>query len=71
METEITKSKKSEAGNVAGTIVIKSPYENVIMTCYKVMSSPQFKGGRKSPQYALIGVQNNEGSSFWFKIPPF
>lgn len=64
METEAVKEEKPETENVTGTIIIESPNENVVMTCYKVMSSQKFKGGKKSPQYALIGVQCNGGSSF-------
>ena len=57
MEKEIAKGE-------TGSIVIESPNENIVMTCCKVMSSPQFKGGKKFPKYALIGVQSNGGSSF-------
>lgn len=64
MEKEIAKGENPETGNVTGSIVIESPNENIVMTCCKVMSSPQFKGGKKSPKYALIGVQSNGGSSF-------
>ena len=64
METEIANGENPETGNVTGSIVIESPNENIVMTCCKVMSSPQFKGGKKSPKYALIGVQSNGGSSF-------
>ena len=43
MSTEIAKETGNNA-NVTGTIVITSPYENVIATCYKVLSSLAFKG---------------------------
>ncbi len=49
---------------VAGTITITSPNENVIATCYKVLSSGKMRGGKSSPQYALIGVSSGI-SSFW------
>lgn len=64
METEFVKVQKPENENVTGSIIIESPNENVVMTCYKVMSSQKFKGGKKSPKYALIGVQRNGASSF-------
>ena len=50
--------------HVTGSIVITSPHENVIVTCYKVSASEKMKGGKNSPQYALFGVSNG-GSSFW------
>lgn len=50
--------------HVTGSIVITSPHENVIVTCYKVSASQKMKGGKNSPQYALFGVSNG-GSSFW------
>lgn len=46
MEKEIAKGENPETGNVTGSIVIESPNENIVMTCCKVMSSPQFKGGK-------------------------
>ena len=48
----------------SGLIVITSPHENVIATCYKVASSNKMRGGKGSPQYALFGVDRG-GSSFW------
>lgn len=50
--------------NVTGQITITSPHENVITTCYKVLSSGKIYGGKSSPQYALFGV-NNGISFFW------
>ena len=64
MSTEIAQKYDSENQKVTGTIVISSPNENVIATCYKVISSGKMKGGKKSPQYALFGVSNGI-SSFW------
>ena len=51
-------------GNVTGAITITSPNENVIATCYKVLSSGKMRGGKSSPKYALYGVSNGI-SSFW------
>jgi transcriptional regulator with XRE-family HTH domain len=45
-------------------IVITSPHENAIVTCYKVISTAKMKGGKKSPQYALFGVGSG-GSAYW------
>ena len=63
MSTEIAKERSNNA-NVTGTIVIASPHENVIATCYKVSSSGKMLGGKSSPQYALFGVSNGI-ASFW------
>ena len=64
MSTEIAQTSGSGSGNVTGTIVITSPHENVIATCYKVSSSGKMSGGKSSPQYALYGVSNGT-PSFW------
>ncbi|MBE6987747.1 MAG: helix-turn-helix transcriptional regulator [Ruminococcaceae bacterium] len=64
MSTEIVQTSGSASGNVTGTIVITSPHENVIATCYKVSSSGKMSGGKSSPQYALYGVSNGT-LSFW------
>ena len=64
MAAEIAQDFDSKSTNVTGTIVITSPHENVIATCYKVLSSGKMFGGKSSPQYALIGVSNGV-SSFW------
>ena len=63
MSTEIAKETGNNA-NVTGTIVITSPHENVIATCYKVLSSGKMSGGKSSPQYCLFGVSNGS-ASFW------
>ncbi len=47
-----------------GTIVITSPHENTVVSCYKVTSSQMMNVGRKSPQYALFGISSG-GSAFW------
>ena len=64
MSTEIAQEADPKNENVTGTITITSPYENVIITCYKVLSSGKMLGGKSSPQYALFGVSNGV-SSFW------
>ena len=50
--------------NRSGLIVITSPHENVIASCYKVSASGKMRGGKASPQYALFGVDRG-GSNFW------
>lgn len=62
MSEEIAQNNNSENQKVTGTIIISSPNENVIATCYKVMSSGKMKRGKKSPQYALFGVSNGSSS---------
>lgn len=64
MGIETTKENHSDNVNVTGNIVITSPNENVIATCYKVCSSQEMKGGAGAPKYALIGVSSG-GNSFW------
>ena len=63
MATGISQQSTNNKGNVTGQITITSPHENVITTCYKVLSSGKMHGGKSSPQYALFGV-NNGISSF-------
>ena len=64
MLTEIAQEANNKNTNATGTIIITSPHENVIATCYKVLSSGKMLGGKASPQYALFGVSNGI-SSFW------
>lgn len=64
MSEEIAKETNNKNTNVTGTIIITSPHENVIATCYKVLSSGKMLGGKSSPQYALFGVSNGI-ASFW------
>ena len=47
-----------------GSITIRSPHENIMVTCHKVMSSQKMKGGKSSPKYALFGVSLG-GPFFW------
>lgn len=46
MSEEIAQNNNSENQKVTGTIIISSPNENVIATCYKVMSSGKMKRER-------------------------
>ena len=64
MSTENVSDSGSNDNHVTGSIVITSPHENVIATCYKVSASQKMKGGKNSPQYFLFGVSKG-GSSFW------
>ena len=63
MSTERSQQSTNNKGKITGQITITSPHENVITTCYKVMSSGKMHGGKSSPQYALFGFSN--GRSFW------
>ena len=67
MATEISQQSANNKGNITDQITITSPHENVITTCYKVLSSGKMHGGKSSPQYALFGVHN--GISFWGDEP--
>ena len=58
MATELSQQSTNHKGNVTGQITITSPHENVIATCYKVLSSGKMHGGKYSPQYALFGANN-------------
>ena len=49
MSTEIVQTSGSGSGNVTGTIVITSPHENVIATCYKVSSSGKCRAANRRP----------------------
>ena len=64
MSNEIDCDHGSKGTNVTGSIVITSPHENVIATCYKVAASGKMRGGKNSPQYILFGVDRG-GSNFW------
>lgn len=45
------------------SILLISPYENVIVSGYKVISSKKMKGGKNSPHYALFTVSDH--ATFW------
>ena len=64
MSNEITCDRGSKGTNVTGSIIITSPHENVIATCYKVAASGKMRGGKGSPQYMLFGMDRG-GSNFW------
>jgi len=64
MATEIARDRDAKSSEVSGKIMISSPKEHVVATCYKVMSSGKMKGGKNTPQYALFGVSAGI-SSFW------
>ena len=64
MSNEVGCDHGSKGKNVTGSIVITSPHENVIATCYKVAASGKMRGGNNSPQYILFGVDRG-GSNFW------
>ncbi len=70
MGAEIAKAGAADSSKVTGNIVITSPNENVISTCHKVMSSQKMHGGKKSPQYSLIGVTGS-GNYFWGEATTF
>ena len=64
MSVEVNRDAGVKNENTSGLIVITSPHENVIATCYKVAASGKMRGGKNSPQYMLFGVDRG-GSSFW------
>ena len=64
MSVEMNCTTEAKSENRSGLIVITSPHENVIATCYKVAASGKMRGGKASPQYMLFGVDRG-GSSFW------
>ena len=62
MSTEIAQENGKNDGQVTGKIIVTSPYEDVLVTCYKVQSTGKMKGRKNSPQYALFAV--SDGYSF-------
>lgn len=54
----------SENGKSLDSIRIISPNEGVIINASKVTRSQQFKGGKKSPKYALY-ASDGQDMSFW------
>ena len=64
MSVETNRDPVVKNENSPGLIVITSPHENVIATCYKVAASGRMRGGKDSPQYALYGMDRG-GSSYW------
>ena len=53
-----------EKKGTPGAIRIISPNEGVIVNASMVSRSPQFRGGKNSPKYALFSSGEN-GTSFW------
>ena len=53
-----------EKGRPSDSIRIVSPHEGVIVNTSKVMRSQRFRGGKKSPQYALFASDGND-QSLW------
>ena len=64
MSVEMNRDAGGKSENRSGLIVITSPHENVIATCYKVAASGKMRGGKGSPQYAMFGMDRG-GSNFW------
>ena len=58
------KSSSFENDKSSDTIRIISPNEGVIISTSKVVRSQQYKGGKKSPKYALFASDGND-KSFW------
>ena len=58
MSTEFAQKSSNNQRMEAGLITITSPYENVIVSCHKVLSSGKMGGGKLSPKYALFGASN-------------
>ena len=58
MSTEFAQKSGNVQRIVSGLITITSPYENVIATCHKVVSSGKMGGGKTSPKYALFGASD-------------
>ena len=54
----------SESGKPSNTIRIISPNEGVIVNASMVSRSPQFRGGKNSPKYALFSSGENS-NTFW------
>lgn len=64
MSTDIMKAHDTTSDKITGSITLVSPHENVIVKCYKVISSGKFKGKENSPKYALFAVCE-QVTSFW------
>lgn len=58
MSTKFAQKSSNNQRMEAGLITITSPYENVIVTCHKVMASGKMAGGKLSTKYALFGASN-------------
>lgn len=58
----LTNEKGTNASS--GTVTIISPNEGVIIRCSKVMKSQEYKGGKRSPKFALF-AQDDQVNSYW------
>ncbi len=70
MDLEQPKAPASEKAGANSLLTIMSPYENVIASCYKVVSSKQFKTGKDEPKYALFGT-GLDTHPFWGQANTF
>ena len=61
MATEMARENAAEPDKATGMITISSPHEHMVVKCSKVTSSPKFKGGKNSPQYALFAGFDSGG----------
>ena len=64
MSVEMSSDAGAKNENISGSIVITSPHENVIATCYKVAASGKMRGGKNSPQYILFGLDRGGSSKY-------
>ena len=55
-------------GGIARKLTIVSKIENVIVTCDRVISSSEYKGGKTSPKYALFASLEDSKNIFlgWY-----
>lgn len=63
MSTEIIQDTQQIKKDINGKITVSSPHENVVVSCYKVISSGRMKGGKHAPHYALFAVSDT--ATFW------
>ena len=70
MAAEIAGESSGGRAEVTGTILINSPHENVVVSCYKVTSSQKMKTGKEAPHFALFGVSSG-CASFWGELTTF
>ena len=75
MSVEVNRDAGVKNENRSGLIVITSPHENVIATCYKVAASGKMRGGkilRSIYCLVLIGAARISGENrlhFWGGMP--
>ena len=63
LDTGVENDENPKNDNTSTELLITSPNENVIIKCIKVVSSQEFKTGKRSPKYALYGA-NGTSSLF-------